>query len=220
MAKYDYSEYKDTTGDYHFLNATDPNKITEETPGYRYAPTARVEISRPQFGSNVHDAVEPQRGSLIREKAQARETPAGQQMKLFDYTRPWISGLYTDPSMRTAVPTLLGHALNKYPDVLADESLSQHSSRIVKKGIALGAVQGDPGNPAGDATFEGQSKDLEDTIRVTDENLPEGNVRMSDFDVAAARTKVRDVLRPKKLSGQFDTVQGPTEPHPQLPGMD
>lgn len=202
MAKYDYSEYSGSKD--HFINATDPSRVDEDMPGYRYAPTARIEIAKPRFTPSTNAGAKP-----------------GEQLKLFQYGRPVISGLYSDPSMRSAVPTLLGAALNKYPDALPDISLSQHSSRIVKKGIALGAIKGDLEGRTGKATFKGLDKNLSDTIRVTgDEDLPEGHTRMSESDLAAARTTVRDILRPKKLSTQFDAVHGPAEPHPQLPGMD
>lgn len=233
MAKFDYSEFK--TRGTHYLEATDPSKIEEPTPGYRYSPAARVEIWRPRFTSNVHSEgfpqektgilskAESQSGSLHNKNYQERFSKTGQQLKLFEYHRPSITGLYADPSMRTAVPTLLAHALNQYPDATADSSLSEHSSRIVQKGIAAGVVSGGEGNPEGSATFVGRDRNVEEISRVGEDNIPEGHVRLSETAVSEARKKVREILRPRNLSTQFGTsgpALGPEEPHPKLTGFE
>lgn len=233
MAKFDYSEFKSRGT--HYLEATDPSKIEEPTPGWRYSPTARVEINRPRFTSNVNSEglpreengilskAENQSGSLFNQNYQEMKARPGQQLKLFEYNRPSIVGLYADPSMRTAVPTLLAHTLNRYPDAISDSSLSEHSSRIVQKGIAAGVVSGGEANPEGSATFVGRDRNIAEISRVGEDNIPEGHVRLSETAVSEARKKVREVLRPRNLSKQFDTsgpALGPEEPHPTLPGFE
>ena len=215
---YRYSETKtDTT---HYIDATDPDKVVS-LGSYDYSPVASAVVERPRFESNVVGQVE-QKGSRFRQKYQEQgeqESEEGDQFKLFEYRPPVVTGLYSDPSMRTAVPTILGHIANKYPDIVADSNLSQHSSRIVKKGIEKGVVTGGEDNPTGEAGFENNREENRITTVGRGTAIPNNSTLLSAVDLSDARSKVRDVLRPKKLSAQFDAVNGPPLNHPQLPGM-
>lgn len=230
---YRYSETKtDTT---HYIDATDPDKVVS-LGAYDYSPIASAVVERPRFESNVvaggakkEGAVLhikggiTQKGSLFRQNYQEQreqESEEGDQLKLFEYRPPVVTRLDSDPSMRTAVPTILGHIVNKYPDIVSDSTLSQHSSRIVKKGIEKGVVTGGEVNPTGEAVVEKNREENRISTVGRDTAIPNNSTLLSAVDLSAARSKVRDVLRPKKLSAQFDAVNGPPLNHPQLPGME
>lgn len=141
------------------------------------------------------------------------------QLPLFKYSPPEFEHLAADPSMKSAVPTVLAHALTRYPNAIASKMLSPHSSRIVQRAQREGLLQPNPSNPTGEDVLDGEgrwSKDMERYTATDEIGLPHGNRQLSVTEIREAKATARRILRPKNLSQQF----GPTEPHPRLPGIE
>jgi len=68
----------------------------------------------------------------------------GDQLKLFDIQPSKITGAYADHRMRAHTPTVLGMAVNEAKKIglglTYSHDLSQHSSKLAKKGLELGVV--------------------------------------------------------------------------------
>lgn len=141
---------------------------------------------------------------------QQRSTP-----QMFMHQPSKIVGLYADPTMRHTVSNLLGLALsNAGPGVLASDSLSQHSSRLVQRGIDAGLVRGHPRNP--DAA---KNNDIPMSTKASwvHEGVPgsdftgEKLTPVSEEELGAGERLMREALRggsrQSQLSPQFEALQ-------------
>ena len=171
--------------------------------------SARTLNDRMQWQGHDDDEIE----EAVEEQ---RNTP---QMFLSEPTE--VAGLYADPSMRHTVGTLGGLALNQFGKLRADYTLSQHSSRLAKRGIDAGVVEGNPDNIDAEPTFESTLHPVEWGYAVesaTNPTLvpPTSHSEISRPRLAHARRTVHGIFRPKTSPEQF----GPFLPDPQLPGME
>lgn len=140
----------------------------------------------------------------------------GKHPKLFFAQPSMIEGLYSDPSMRHTVPTLLGLMVNDNPGSLTyDDSLSETSAPLAQKGIDLGVVSPNPHNPSARPS---------NSIRVKTwvDEMSNKDIPISEDRVKAARDTVRSTLRPKKAEPEAPAVPQhlSTQFHPQLPGLE
>jgi len=139
--------------------------------------------------------------------------------QMFVNRPPEVVDLQSDPSMRYAVPTLLGLAINQFgPTLRADESLSKHSSRIVQRLVGSGIGQTHPQNPDAEAN---NSFDFSSQVRLhyidPDTNEPilyghnigrgPGTGYPSERELAEARRTIKGIIRPKTRSAQFDALE-------------
>jgi len=136
-----------------------------------------------------------------------------------------VSALVSDPSMRSTVPTLLSLATLGKQNITHETQLSQHSSRLINKVKDKVDVAGPEKNPESQPKYS------------ADKNIPwvgtyaekDGKTYGTDLlhtdsvlepvpheEVRQARQTVRDLLRPRKLSSQFDAHIE----QPQLPGLE
>ena len=140
--------------------------------------------------------------------------------QMFVNRPPEVIDLRADPSMRHAVPTMLGLAINQFGKTLkADESLSKHSSRIVQRIVGSGVGQTHPQNP------DAETNNHIDFHKFTavryvdpDENEPMISGHMGGWDrgsitdypsereLSEARRTMKNILRPKPRSPQFDAL--------------
>jgi hypothetical protein len=132
-----------------------------------------------------------------------------------------VVGLYADPSMRHTVGTLGGLAINQFGKLRADHTLSQYSSRLAKRGIDSGVVEGDPDNSSAEPNINTSLSPRErgyDVESATNHTLvpPDYFSEISKPQLDHARRTVHGILRPKTSPEQF----GPFLPDPQLPGME
>lgn len=80
----------------------------------------------------------------------------GDQLKLFEQRPSKITQAFTDHSMRSHTPVVLGMAINEASKIgvglTHDSDLSEHSAKLVKRGIASGVVTPNPHNPSAEQT--------------------------------------------------------------------
>jgi len=134
--------------------------------------------------------------------------------QMFHHSPTQVTGLDADPSMRHAVPTLLGLAINQFGPVLQSAAnLSKHSSRIVQRGMEAGVVIPAPGNPRAEQVNNMEFIPL--TARIHAEQPNTGvpiphymhhNVELPDSEVDAARRTIKSIIRPKPRSAQLDAL--------------
>ena len=130
-----------------------------------------------------------------------------------------VTDLRADPSMRHAVPTMLGLAINQFGKTLqADGSLSKYSSRIVKRIVGSGVGQTDPTNPNAEANNNVRLRKVTEVHPVDpDTNEPMDWVSTSgerhsrwdspsERELSEARRTMKNILRPKPRSPQFDAL--------------
>ena len=211
VGRYEEPNQPEDESDFYQVYATNADAVFQGRIGTE-APSVELTIresdySKPWWATRKHKE-EPT-------KAQDEAMGYG-QLPLFKYSPPEFEHLEADPSMKSAVPTLLAHALNRYPNAIASHMLSPHSSRIVQRAQREGLLQPNPSNPTAETVLEGEgrwSKDMERSTSTDSAGLPTGMRQLSATEVSEAKATARRILRPKNLSQQF----GPTEPHPQLP---
>lgn len=149
---------------------------------------------------------------------------------LFEQTSPrtlWVHDLAADPNMEHTIPNLLALAMHRTGSQQfgASDSLSKHSSKLVKNAIARGLpVVTDNLNPDADVTNDIEKRPF---TFYGDPNAPEHHYHeMDDVEMNRARHTLRSMLKrptkthevapasPKPLSGQFASQDTP------LPGME
>lgn len=135
-----------------------------------------------------------------------------EQGRLFTETPSKIAAAFADPSMKMAVPTLLGMALNEGrrigTGVMADSSLSKHSSPIAKRGLKAGVLVPNPQNPRGrmtndidfshKATAIGEHESLEASGLDVKYLMGDDAVEATPQQVSEGRDTIRTLLRSKK----------------------
>lgn len=174
-------------------------------------PYADVTLHRGGYKPNFRDTPTEAGGSrVIPTGDSAFPYEAGQygpvQGKLFTATPSKISSAFSDPSLKGAVPILLGQAVNEAKrlgtGLMGDSSLSKHSSPLVKRGLKSGLLVPNPSNPGGRKTNDIQMSSRSWSQPAgTDETgalQAMGWQETSPEQVAAARTTVRGLLRSNK----------------------
>jgi len=134
--------------------------------------------------------------------------------QMFYHKPTKVSGLDADPSMRHAVPTLLGLAINQFgPALQSSANLSRHSSRIVQRGMEAGVVIPPPGNPRAEVINSMEFVPITTKIYAEQPNtgipIPHymhHNVELPDSEVDAARRTIKGIIRPKPRSAQLDAL--------------
>lgn len=134
---------------------------------------------------------------------------------LFQHHPAVVKTAYSHSSMRHTIPVLGMMAKMEFPDMVASDNLSPHSSRLAQKGMELGIVGGHEDNPYADPTNDIDFNDRGSSV--TEERSRLGP-EVPAYTVKAARGNLKNILRPRKEhrdvmgSDQFD--------HPKLPGVD
>jgi len=154
------------------------------------------------------------------------EDPDGQLQLLKHMPEQWqISALAADTRIQSSVPTLLAMAIEGR-NITHDPWLSEHSSRLIKKAKTAGVdIEPHERNPEAEATSTMQKRQWPTDFAEKDGKL----YGLSNFHqeaapllpvpeetVQRARQTVREVLRPRKLSPQFDAHMEQL----QLPGLE
>jgi type III secretion system FlhB-like substrate exporter len=128
-----------------------------------------------------------------------------------------VHSAFSHTSMRHAVPIMVSHLHQKRnAPIVADNSLSKHSSKMVKNAKEKGLpVVGHPLNPEAKATNDISFNDAEYTT--PNPHPLAGYVQIPEHEIKAAKQHFRELrsigrATPKPLSPQFD--------QPQLPGME
>lgn len=139
----------------------------------------------------------------------------GNPTTLFHVKPPHVVELFSDPSMRPHVATLLGHVLNHAQmlgtKVEASDDLSPHSSRLVRRGIQAGLVKGDRDNPEGNVT---NNYGFSDTHIEMDDIGPHYSYQeMSPEKVKESRKAGREAI--KALKGKPRKKAAPKKSAPQ-----
>lgn len=128
-----------------------------------------------------------------------------------------IGALVSDPSMRSAVPTLLAMATQGKQNITHDPMLSEHSSRLINKVKDKVNITSPGTNPTAaantrmdkDRPWVGTYAEKDGVVYGTD--LFHANAKLekvSDLEVRVAKDTVRSALRGGKLSPQFDAHVG------------
>jgi hypothetical protein len=146
---------------------------------------------RPNF-YNEDNAYNPETGNYDRSLVR------GHGDTLFSSEPSEITSAFADPSMRAAVPTVMGLALNEARKIgtglTYSSSLSRHSSNISQRALKAGLVQVNPSHPTA-----GRSNDISFTpqrINVSDIGENSGYEMATKEQLGAARQIIRTMLRP------------------------
>jgi len=188
---------------YAYLTSDNPEHIDQySTPQFPkpvpMAAEAHVRVSPPRF----HPSFTPE--------------PSGQR-KLFEYTPPKIAGLYADSRISSkGVATLLALALDRYPNAVPDNNLSEYSASIARKGIDMGLVQPNEDNPEAAQTFDNDAREFSKTA-IDDDGYALGSTPYSDVELLRARNKVKSVLGRKREAPTTD--DSPQFQQMQIPGI-
>lgn len=138
---------------------------------------------------------------------------------LFTQTPPHVTTLFADRTMRMHVPALLGAVHEKAREtgtkILASDSLSKHSSPLVKEGIGAGLVQGHADNPEANVNNEigtsvGDDTYLMDPRDVGDEYYV--GTEVSDDVVERWRKTGRELVRTVRGKPPVRQTTGVTHP--------
>ena len=138
----------------------------------------------------------------------------GEPTTLFEETPATLSIAMTHSNMRHAVPTLLAMAKRDFPGMVVSHDLSPHSSRLAKRGIAMGVVGAPLYNKGADVS---NSLTFSDNLHM--HNIDKADPEFSDVpehDVKESKMLLRSMLRPAKPEKEH---MGPQFEHPQLPGV-
>lgn len=137
------------------------------------------------------------------------------QMRLFNMRPAKISYAFSDHSLRSRVPTLLGMAINDAKDagfgLTYDDSLTAHSSRLAKRGMAKGILTRNPNNPLayGD---EWDAEDLDTHEYLIDKRTLRSANPADPNTISRSKETIRDLVR----SGRPAKHMGPQFKHPDL----
>lgn len=125
-------------------------------------------------------------------------TKPGDQLRLFDIEPTVIHEAFSDSTMRGVTPTVLGIALNEAHKVglgtVPSDSLSRHSSKLVKKALKLGLIQPNRYNPTGEQTnTTAENEDLSKYQYLKSEPNLSDSKPMSDSAIESGRRMLRNV---------------------------
>lgn len=113
------------------------------------------------------------------------------QGELFHNKPAKIRYLEADPSMRITAMNLVAKAMLDHPDAVADSDLSKHSSRLVKKGMKLGAITPNPENATAQVTNDMQLD------HYYNYKFP-GMSDIPDIEMKQAKAHLRSIIRPPR----------------------
>lgn len=145
-----------------------------------------------------------------------------------------VTDAFVDPTLRHALPTMTGIAMNDYPGVplMPSDSLSVHSSKVARHAIKNGWMIPNPFNPLTETTntMEGINRQYARIESPEDEEELFGD-RVSTADVQQAQNTYKNIIRgvpPRKtlpitesgLGHQFKEYPLTGIAHPVLPGME
>lgn len=119
---------------------------------------------------------------------------------LFTYHPPEITGAYASDQHKAKVISGLGIAANEVKDPLVpDSALSQHSSRIAKKGLERGLVApNERQNSKAEDTFDSDRMGNEPVFTLIEGSTAEWFSRVPDTEVRAGWQTVKSILGKKK----------------------
>jgi hypothetical protein len=156
--------------------------------------------------------------------------------ELFTNQSPEISIAFAHPDLRHSVPKMAFMAAQENPGLITASDLSRHSSKLSKRGVALGLVGANPKNPTSEKTNdydfgEGRATDPDELLPDEDGNydydynqhLFNHKNELSDLENTTVDRSLRDFLRSSRskpkahMSEQFAQYQ---EPSTKLPGME
>lgn len=134
---------------------------------------------------------------------------------LFHHHPAVVKSAFSHSSMRHTIPVLGMMAKMEFPDMVASDNLSPHSSRLAQKGMALGIVGSHEDNPYADPTndigFNNRGSSVSEGYSTSDQEVPA-------YTVKEARGNLKNILRPRK---EHRDVMGSDQfNHFKLPGVD
>jgi hypothetical protein len=160
--------------------------------------------------------------------AQTQTNPHIAPDKLFFESSPaktYITGMYADPSMKSAGINLLGVAFDDYNKTpfVADSSLTKFSSRLTQNAIKRGLpVVASEHNPDAVSTAGDYEEDEHVPHTVTshhaDNWLRQVSTPVSDLNLMRGKDSVREILGRKKRNPNPVTAKGLSDQF--LPGME
>lgn len=196
------------------------------TPEYQIARTGYVMVrtgrEEPNFGvysrplfSNNGDFARHEDGRVKTETKYSPVHEGTAPTQLFTHHSPVIEEAFVDPSLRHAVPTMIGMAMKavgaEHDTPTASNDLSEWSSRLSQKAAARGLAKGHKDNPNMGTTnnidmsaqrvymFKDHTGEYEKPFRGSEEATPE--------EVSSARAWVRD-----RISASRGTPSRPQKP--------
>ena len=143
--------------------------------------------------------------------------------RLFEETqepKTTVNRMFADPSMVSSAMVMAGMAYRDFGGATleADESLSTHSSALVKNAIAKGLpVEASPWNPEANVLNSERLEPRRQSLVELNRNL-EGAQRVHPTEVAQARQTIRELRGKTKRSSQPATDKGLGQQF--LPGME
>lgn len=195
--------YRDTQEINYFAQSDTLKRDPDDLEKYR--PGARIIVipsrESPKFNSNG-DNVNPYESDQVLGEGESL------QGELFDHQPARISFLRADPSMKVPAMNLLAKAMLDHPSAVADYDLSEHSSKLVKRGMEMGAVNPHPRNINATIT---NNMDIEPYDVFIPGRL--GGREIPDIEMKQAKAHLRSILRPSGRPSPLSTMQF----QPQLP---
>lgn len=184
----------------------------ERTPGMH--PAAEINMDRGYYEYNTEDYD-------VNDKSHSDYLDEGtDQMRLFNVRPAKISYAFSDHSLRSRVPTLLGMVINDAKaqgfGLTYDEDLTPHSSRLSQKGLEKGVLVRNPNNPHAQGDEYGREH-LESYEYLVHPRSLSGSTPASPTRIAEGRATIRGLVSGSRthMSPQFDT----THEQLKLPGF-
>lgn len=207
MARIQYHK-KPTMGGYIQYLATGESEPQDIGANAVFKPGSTILLREGGYeypGDRFHDEVSVNRHKM-----------PGEQLQLFNTEPSRIEEAFADSRMRTATPTVIGLAINRAKEIgtglTYSDSLSEHSSKLAKKGMELGAVTANQKNVEAEKTNDIAEEGLGGYPHVLSEYSISKYDPVSDEEVGAARKTIRDLVR----SGRPAKHMGPQFKHPDL----
>lgn len=141
----------------------------------------------------------------------------GKSTELFTHHSPEVEEAFVDPSLRHAVPTMIGMAMKalgaEHDIPTASNDLSEWSSRLSQKAAARGLAKGHKDNPSMGVTnkidMSAQLVHMFKTRTGEYENPYPGNDEATPEEVSSARSWARSRVKGKR-GEQFKAVEDPS----------
>lgn len=215
--------------DFFLPDFSDPEVLTKRG----LVPTAQVTVTRPRFEAVYRQ--EPNGKVVPNSRAEGLNEDLelqGKHPKLFHDVPGRIETTMAHPEARHLVPGIIGLALTAAgPNPTYDDSLSEYSSPLIKKGLASGFLTPNPRNPTGDPTndynfgYTAESNSVHHSLlhdkSMADPDTGYPQMRVGDEEMAQGRDALRQAIatgrKPHLSPQQFSRNK---VPHPQLPGFE
>lgn len=188
-------------------------------------PTGFVGVARsherPNFAQYDDRWTPPSERGLVSLDHHLEMGGTGEPTELFTHYPPKVGVAFVDPKLRHHVPTMVGIAMHAMGDqhdkVMADESLTQFSSRLARNAVDKGLAVPHPHNPNMEASSD-TPRAPRMARRLDNVSVPPGDP-VSRRQVTQAKEWVRSRLRPDTPlphAAQGQQLQGQM----QLPGLE